>query len=172
MIICYTTFSLIMVTHNPVGLRFIYENGCEITKKNWFIHLFFAIVLLKCGFERNFFFGISGENAKTAHFNEKKSLHAVHSLKESLSLTPPHRRGHETHRKREENRKEELYIFYYRNSIITLKIKVLTKNRFYIFYFEHLFVSLHVVELKLTISLNCILVWESFSCLYAAPCGQ
>lgn len=25
-------------------------------------------------------------------------------------------------------------------------------------YFEHLFVSLHVVELKLTISLNCILV--------------
>jgi hypothetical protein len=36
--------------------------------------------------------------------------------------------GHETHRKREKNRKEELYIFYYRNSIITLKIKVPTKK--------------------------------------------
>ena len=109
-------------------MRFILKTDAKVLKISEIAPYFFALVLLKCGFERNFFFGISGENAKTAHFNEKKSLHAVHSLKESLSLTPPHRRGHETHRKREENRKEELYIFYYRNSIITLKIKVLTKK--------------------------------------------
>ena len=77
---------------------------------------------------------------KNAHFNEKKSLHAVPSLKESLSLTPPHCNatlctfrsekgwGMKHTEKREKNRKEELYIFYYRNSIITLKIKVPTKK--------------------------------------------
>ena len=39
-----------MVTHNPVGLRFIYEIGREITKKYDFNGIFFATCSLKTTF--------------------------------------------------------------------------------------------------------------------------